>query len=92
MYRLGAQNKKADALTRRDDEVEAQDGVKSEYRTRALLSQDQVDSQVLRDLGIEINEFELCPVEDAVFDESIQLTDRLIRANRDSDSLSALRA
>ena len=71
MYRLGAQNKKADALTRRDDEVEAQDGVKSEYRTRALLSQDQVDSQVLRDLGIEINEFELCLVKDAVFDKLI---------------------
>jgi hypothetical protein len=40
MYRSGRQNGKADALTRRDEEVEAQDEVKAEYRTRALLLKD----------------------------------------------------
>jgi transposase InsO family protein/predicted aspartyl protease len=92
MYRAGTQNQKADALTRRDHEVEAQDLVKTEYRTRALLSQDQVDPRVLRDLGIEINDVELEPIEERTFEESIQLTDRIIRANRDCDSLEALRA
>lgn len=50
IYRSGKQNSKANALTRRDDEVEAQDSIKAEYRTKALLSQDQIDPQVLRDL------------------------------------------
>ena len=39
-YRTGRQNAKADALTRRDEEVELQDGVKAKYRTKAFLSQD----------------------------------------------------
>jgi hypothetical protein len=47
IYRAGKQNSKADVLTRRDDEVEAQDGVKAEYYTKAFLSQDQIDPQVL---------------------------------------------
>ena len=38
MYRTGKENVKADALTRRDDEVELQDELKTEYRTRAFLS------------------------------------------------------
>jgi transposase InsO family protein len=92
MYRAGKQNGKADALTRRDDEVLAQDGVKAEYRTRAFLSQDQVDPRVLQDLGIEIAEIDLYLVEEDTFDESIGLVDRILRANHDSESLDALRA
>ena len=38
MYRLGKENGKADALTRREQEVGLQDKVKAQYRTRALLS------------------------------------------------------
>jgi hypothetical protein len=38
MYRKGRQNAKADALTRRDDEVQTQNGLKAEYRTHAFLS------------------------------------------------------
>jgi len=49
MYRKGKNNGKADALTRRDDEVTAQDSVKSEYRTRAFLSKDQIEPKVLQD-------------------------------------------
>ena len=47
MYRAGKENGKADALTRRDDETEAQDGVKADYQTCLFLSQDQVEPQVL---------------------------------------------
>jgi hypothetical protein len=50
MYQSRKQNSKADALTQRDNEVEAQDGVKAEYWTKALLSQDQIDLQVLEEL------------------------------------------
>jgi hypothetical protein len=92
MYRAGKQNAKADALTRRDDEVAAQDGIKTQYRTRAFLSQDQVDPRVLQDLGIDIAEMDILPVEGDTFDEPISLVDRILRANRNSESLGALRA
>ncbi len=38
MYRTRKENVKANALTRRDDEVELQDKLKIEYYTRAFLS------------------------------------------------------
>ena len=93
MYRSGKQNGKADALTRRDDEVEAQDGIKAEYRTKAFLAQDQIDPRVLRDLGVPIASIDsFRPVDEGDFDEPIGLIDRILRANRESHSLDALRA
>jgi len=65
--------------------------VKDEYRTRAFLSQDQVDARVLQDLGINAIEEELL-TEIAPLDESLELTDRILQANRESPSLDALRA
>jgi transposase InsO family protein len=91
MYRTGKSNGKADALTRRDDEVKAQDGVKTEYRTRAFLSEDQIDPRVLQDLGIEINPLELAPLEDDHLEESTSLVDQILQANRSASSLDALR-
>ena len=92
MYRPGKENGKVDALTRREQEVGLQDGVKAQYRTRALLSQDQIDPQVLQDLGIEVDEFSLCPIDEDVLDEPVTLIDRIIQANRGAPSLAALRA
>ena len=94
MYRSGKKNGKADALTRRDDEVEAQNGVKTEYRTKAILSQDQVDPRVLQDLGVELSAIDLAPADPDVPNlvESLGIVDRIIRANRHSPSLEALRA
>jgi hypothetical protein len=91
MYRPGKQNQLADALTRRDQEVEAQDGVKTEYRTKAFLSQDQIDPRVLQDLGIETEPI-LAPIEEDTFDEPITLVDRILQQNREAESLQALRA
>jgi len=93
MYRSGKQNGKADALTRRDEEVEAQNGVKMEYRTRAMLSKDRIDPQVLREIGINPGDDELVEVEkeDDHFNKSLLLTDRILHANREEKSLTALR-
>ena len=91
MYRTRKSNRKADALTRRDDEVKAQDGVKTEYRTCAFLSEDQIDPRVLQDLGIEINPLELAPLEDDHLEESTSLVDQILQANRSASSLDALR-
>ena len=90
MYRAGKENGKADALTRRDNETEAQDGVKADYRTRSFLSQDQVDPRVLQDLGISVDNIELAPAEPEL-NESMGLIDQIIQANKESESLDALR-
>ena len=94
MYRTGTSNVKADALTRRDDEIAAQNGIKQEYRTRAFLSQDQVDPQVLKDLGINISAIDPAALEGEIapLQESMALIDRLLQANREAPSLDALRA
>ena len=100
MYRPGKENLKADALTRRDDEIVAQDGIKTEYRTKAFLSQDQIDPRVLQDLGIDCNALDqathdqdnvLEPIAEAPFEEPVLLLDRLLNANKTCASLNALR-
>src|ERR1700721_3209162 len=89
MCRLGKQNAKADALTRRDQEVEIQDRIKTKYHTKAFLTQDQVDLQVLKDLGIETNE--LAFIEEPFWDEPIELVDCILRQNQEAFLLQALR-
>ncbi len=42
-------------LTRQDQELEAQNRVKTEYCIKAFLFQDQINPQVLQDLGILVN-------------------------------------
>lgn len=92
MYRSGKQNGKADALTRREEEVDAQNGVKLEYRTRALLSKDQIDPHVLEDLGIDPEDTSITAIDQEEMDEPIILVDRILRANRETESMEALRA
>ena len=89
-YRSGKQNTKADALTRRDDEVAQQDGVKEKYRTRSFLSQDQIDPKVLQDLGIEVDTLSPIQEEDSL-DETDGLVERILHKNRTAPSLQALR-
>jgi hypothetical protein len=52
MYRSGKLNERADALSRRQDEVDAQDQVAEQYRTQILLPQDKVDPEVIHDLHL----------------------------------------
>lgn len=88
MYRSGKQNSKADALTRREQDVGPQDELKTQYRTRALLHPEQLDPRILEELDSQQNE--LAPMEESL-DEPIGLIDRLLTANRTADALRALR-
>lgn len=92
MYRSGAKNAKADILTRREDEVQSQDQVKLDHRTRALLAQDQVDPRIWEELPREEQEEDhtIAPVQ--VMNEPLILINRLLKANRETPSLEALRA
>jgi Neuraminidase (sialidase) len=50
VYRPGKQNEKADALTRRGDEVTAQKEVKKNHRLQTLLTAELLDPQILSEL------------------------------------------
>ena len=96
MYCTSKENAKADALTWHNNEVGLQDGLKTKYCTRAFLSQDQVDPQVLWDLGIDMDKFDLedefllAPIKESLFDESIGLLDWVLQNNWQALSLEAL--
>ena len=87
MYRSGTENGKADALTRRPDEIRTQKQFKEQYRTRTLLSKEQVDRAALQDLGVEISSITLAPVDTDEFHESLSLSERIREANKTSSSL-----
>ena len=86
MYRPAEQNERADALSRREQDVESQNQVKTEYRTRALLQPDQLETRILEELE---EHPEVSTFED--ISEPLGLIDRLLMANRTADSLEALR-
>ena len=122
MYQPGKKNGKADALTRRTQDVEPQSRLRTEHRTRALLKHDQLDPLIQKDLGIKAMtssigasdvdfRLELSPVArtnptfyegkhratwNPKFEleinaiepyESITIVDRILQANRNSESL-----
>ena len=87
IYRSSKQNTLADALSRREQDVEPQDIVKAEYRTRALLQPDQLDARILEELE---ESPEIAALEDLT--ETPDLVDRLLTANRTAESLATLRA
>ena len=64
MYIAGVNNTKADALTRRKNEIASQKDFKAQLRTKALLHHDQVDPRILEDLGEEVDALDLYPLED----------------------------
>lgn len=85
MYRPGKQNEKADALSRQEQDVEAQNQVKTQHRTRALLQPDQLDARILE----ELEPPKVATLED--ISEPLVLVDRLLTANRTAESLETLR-
>jgi hypothetical protein len=86
MYRPGKQNVQADALTRREQDVEPQDELKAQYRTQALLQPDQLDPAILE----ELSNTEISAIEAEELNESSGLIDQIIIANRTVESLEAL--
>lgn len=86
MYRPGKDNAKADILSRREQDLDLQSGLKAHLRTRALLQPEQLDPQILDSDALEIQAF------DEAMREPTSLIDRLLITNRTTDSLTALRS
>jgi transposase InsO family protein len=89
-YQSGKANSKADALTRRGHEVEAQNAVKKENRTRTFLRQDQLDPRIFQELR-SAPDNTVASIDAELFIDSTTIVDRILRANRESESLAALR-
>lgn len=92
-FRSGKENTKPDALTRREDEVQAQNIAKKEQRIQTLLHESQVDPllweqaiQRQEPTSIESIIASISPIEVAQ-----SIVDQVIAANRNSPSLQALR-
>ena len=85
VYRSGKKNERADALTRRTQDVDPQNEVKVAYRTKALLPPENLDPLVREDLGIK----QLVATSESY--ESLGVIDRILHANRTADSLTNLR-
>jgi len=77
-YRSGKTNDKADALTRREQDVEPQDALKEKIRFRSLLKPEQLHQKVKYDLNI-------------CFMEPFPLIESVIKHNKAHPSLNALR-
>jgi len=78
MYRPGRKNELADALSRREQDLDPQAAVKEQLRHRPLLTTEQLSPEVVQDLEI-------------AFLEPATLIDNILRHNREHSSLDALR-
>ncbi len=96
MYRTGTQNR-ADALTRRDQDLKDQIARKIALRTQTLLKPSQLDPQIIKELEqpllTTVNKLEavatLCPIVGLAPD--LGLIDNLLKTNREASSLQELR-
>jgi len=88
-YHSAAKNQKADALTRREDDVRQQDALKKEHRDQVMLPAENLSPRIQEELAKA--DLVVAPVEPPQETESLLLTDRILQANRDSPSLQELR-
>jgi hypothetical protein len=86
MYRPGATNR-ADALTRREQDLNDQMAAKISLRTQTLLQPEHLDPRIRKELSTKSSSAEICPIDPTEFD----LIDELLQANRTDPSLQEYR-
>jgi hypothetical protein len=88
MYRAGTANERADALSRKHEDVKSQEEAIKKYRTQILLPRDKIDPSV-------VDELQLAPIDTTTELEqgydSLQLVDKILTENRTSPELQELR-
>lgn len=87
-YHSAAKNQKADALTRREDDVAQQDALKKEYRDQIMLPAENLSSRVQKELLKSVTTVAPVIQDDPA---SLLLTDRILQANRTSPTLQEMR-
>ena len=86
MYKPGATNR-ADALTRREQDLNDQMAAKTSLRTQALLRPEHLDPRIQAELNTDPADAEICPVDTTELD----FIDELLQANRTAASLQEYR-
>src|SRR5277367_2041375 len=87
MYKPGATNR-ADALTRREQELDNQMAVKIALRTQTLLGPEHLDPRIQAELELDRAQgTEICPIDTSGLD----FIDELLQANRTASSLHEYR-
>ena len=84
MYQAGKANIRTDVLSRKLEDVKAQDKAIEQYRTQILILHSKIDSEVIQDLQLSLIEPE------AEYD-SIHLVEKLLESNRSSPDLQEVR-
>jgi transposase InsO family protein len=93
-YRPGKQNTLADALSRQENDVQAQDQIGKRYRTQILLKEECLDTRIIRELkeSLKSQETEVVQMDmdqSSLGLDEMLLVDKLISANRTSPTLAA---
>ena len=98
-YRPGKENEKADILTRREQDVGAQDALKHAHRTQVLLPLTNVDPRIIEELDQAreardatsisvLDTTQVAPISPLAEElSSLHLMDKLIAANKTHPSL-----
>jgi hypothetical protein len=86
MYKPGATNR-ADALTRREQDLDSQMAAKIAIRTQTLLRPEQLDPRIRAELAGDMKDAEICLIETSDLD----LIDELLQTNRTTTSLQECR-
>jgi transposase InsO family protein len=91
-YRTGKANERADALSRKTEDIEQQQRAKDQYRTQVLLPADKIAQYVGEDLKIlRLAPIEISPIKKTQYD-SLQLLSRILEDNKTNPDLKELRA
>ena len=89
-YHSAAQNQKADALTRREEDVRQQEALKKEHRDQVMLPSETLSVQVQDELAksaADQSRAIVAPIEAQIEAESLLITDRILQANRTNQDL-----
>ena len=88
IYRAGKSNERADALSRKHEDIKEQDRIIAEYRTQTLLPASKIDLRIVSELQLAaITAPKQTPTEYDV----VQLINKILSENRTSEELEELR-
>ena len=82
-YRPGKQNPLADALSRQDQDVKAQNSLKKAYRSMVLLPRNRIDNKIQQELD---EHTDISPI-----DSDSNIVEEILAANRTSENIEGFR-
>ena len=91
MYRARKANERADALSRKHEDIKEQDRIMAEYRTQTLLPSTKIDPKILLELQLAVVTAPTEPMTETASYDAVQIIDKVLSKNRSSTKLKELR-